>query len=352
MTTSPVEQRRLIPALTYATIFIVAAVGLVSVLPRGNRIVPAPQASPVGAVEGSGAACLGERIATVQSGVFLDVHVPGSHGDETEDLGPKIVGGRLDQESGRGDLTGSCADGADLVGQPAVFSAWVLENGDLEGVVLVGDQELEVSIVGEDTFGLASAGVGLTSAEILARVLLAVAVIIVAARAFGSLFRIINQPRVIGEIVAGILLGPSLLGIFFPEVTSFLFPSEVIHVLQILAQFGLIFFMFLIGAELDHKMIRGSGHTALLVSHYSIVVPFTLGLAAALLIFPRGGKWQLHRFRPLHGGGDGDHRVPGVGPNPHRYRLASDPHWRPGHHLCGSGRRDCLVHPRRGRCHR
>ncbi len=296
MTTSPVEQRRLIPALTYATIFIVAAVGLVSVLPRGNRIVPAPQASPVGAVEGSGAACLGERIATVQSGVFLDVHVPGSHGDETEDLGPKIVGGRLDQESGRGDLTGSCADGADLVGQPAVFSAWVLENGDLEGVVLVGDQELEVSIVGEDTSGLASAGVGLTSAEILARVLLAVAVIIVAARALGSLFRIINQPRVIGEIVAGILLGPSLLGIFFPEVTSFLFPSEVIHVLQILAQFGLIFFMFLIGAELDHKMIRGSGHTALLVSHYSIVVPFTLGLAAALLIFPVVGSGSFTGF--------------------------------------------------------
>nr|MDP9495719.1 cation:proton antiporter [Actinomycetota bacterium] len=255
-----------------------------------------PQAAPVGAVEGAGAACLGGRIATVQSGVFLDIHVPGSHGDETEDLGQKIVGGRLDQESGRSDLTGSCADGVDLAGQPAVFSARVIESGDLEGVVLVGGEELAVSIVGEVASGVDSGGVGLTSAEILARVLLAVAVIIVAARGLGSLFRIINQPRVIGEIVAGILLGPSLLGIFLPDVTSFLFPSEVIHVLQILAQFGLIFFMFLIGAELDHKMIRGSGHTALLVSHYSIVVPFTLGLAAALLIFPVVGSGSFTGF--------------------------------------------------------
>jgi Kef-type K+ transport system membrane component KefB len=166
----------------------------------------------------------------------------------------------------------------------------------MEGVVAVGDQDLPVSIIGEDESGEATAGTGLEAAEILARVLLAVAVIIVSARLLGSFFRIINQPRVIGEIVAGILLGPSLLGLFFPEVTSFLFPSEVIHVLQILAQFGLIFFMFLIGAELDHKMIRGSGHTALLVSHYSIVVPFTLGLAAALLIFPVVGSGSFTGF--------------------------------------------------------
>ncbi len=144
MTTAPVTRRRLIPALTYATIFIVAAVGLVLVLPKGNEIVPALQASPLGAVEGDGVACLGERIATVQSGVFLDLHVPGSHGDETEDLGPKIVGGRLDVESSFGDLTGSCAEGTELSGQAAVFSAQVLDDGGMEGVVTVGDRDLSV----------------------------------------------------------------------------------------------------------------------------------------------------------------------------------------------------------------
>jgi Kef-type K+ transport system membrane component KefB/nucleotide-binding universal stress UspA family protein len=183
-----------------------------------------------------------------------------------------------------------------LSGQPAVFSAEVLEDGGMAGVVEVGGLDLVVSIIGQDQSAETTAGTGLEAAEILARVLLAVAVIIVAARALGTFFRLINQPRVIGEIVAGILLGPSLLGLVFPEVTSFLFPSEVIHVLQILAQFGLIFFMFLIGAELDHKMIRGSGHTALLVSHYSIVIPFTLGLAAALLIFPVVGSGSFTGF--------------------------------------------------------
>jgi len=296
MTTPPVTRRRLIPAFTYATIFVVAAVGLVLVLPRGNQIVPALQTSPVGAAEGDGVACLGDRVATVQSGVFLDLHVPGSHGDETEDLGRKIVGGRLDRESGRGELTGSCAAGTELADQSAVFVAQVLDDGGLEGTVIVDGQELEVSVLGEEISRDASAGEGLEGAEVLARVLLAVAVVIVAARALGSFFRIINQPRVIGEIVAGILLGPSLLGLFYPEVTSFLFPSEVISVLQILAQFGLIFFMFLIGAELDHKMIRGSGHTALLVSHYSIVLPFILGLAAALLIFPLVGSGTFTGF--------------------------------------------------------
>jgi Kef-type K+ transport system membrane component KefB/nucleotide-binding universal stress UspA family protein len=296
MTTPPVTRRRLIPAFTYATIFVVAAVGLVLVLPRGNQIVPALQTSPVGAAEGDGVACLGDRVATVQSGVFLDLHVPGSHGDETEDLGRKIVGGRLDRESGRGELTGSCAAGTELADQSAVFVAQVLDDGGLEGTVIVDGQELEVSVLGEEISRDASAGEGLEGAEVLARVLLAVAVVIVAARALGSFFRIINQPRVIGEIVAGILLGPSLLGLFYPELTSFLFPSQVIGVLHILAQFGLIFFMFLIGAELDHKMIRGSGPTALLVSHYSIALPFVLGLAAALLIFPLVGSDNFTGF--------------------------------------------------------
>ncbi len=297
MNAPPVTRRRLVPVLTYATIFIVAAVGLVIVLPKGNAIIPAPQALPVGSVTGAAVECLGERVATVQSGVFLDIHVPGEHGDETEDLGPKIVGGRLEQ-SGSGVLSGSCAPGSPLEGSSAAFEVAVAADGSMTGVVTVdeGEPALDASISAAEPVGEAPDGEQLEGAEILARVLLAVAVVIVAARLLGNVFRMINQPRVIGEIVAGILLGPSLMGLFWPGVTSFLFPSQVIDVLQVLAQFGLIFFMFLIGAELDHKMIRGSGHTALLVSHYSIVLPFTLGVAAALLIFPVIGSGNFTGF--------------------------------------------------------
>ncbi len=296
MTSPPVTRRRLVPVLTYATIFIVLAVGLVIVLPRGNDIVPAPQASAVGTVDAPGADCLGERIASVQSGVFLDYYVAGTHGDATEDLGEHVMGGRIDAETGRGVMQGTCAPGTPLAGEALAFDAEVFEDGLVSGVLTVGDEQTEVKIAPTDpSVDGADAG-GLEGAEILARVLLAVAVVIVAARLLGNVFRLINQPRVIGEIVAGILLGPSLMGLFWPGVTSFLFPSEVISVLQILAQFGLIFFMFLIGAELDHKMIRGSGHTALLVSHYSIVIPFTLGVAAALLIFPVVGSGNFTGF--------------------------------------------------------
>ncbi len=82
----------------------------------------------------------------------------------------------------------------------------------------------------------------------------------------------------------------------FPEVTLFLFPAAVTDVLGMLAQFGLIFFMFLIGLELDHAMIRGSGHTAVIISHYSIVIPFTLGLAAALVVYPLVGSGDFTGF--------------------------------------------------------
>jgi Kef-type K+ transport system membrane component KefB/nucleotide-binding universal stress UspA family protein len=296
MKADPVSRRRLVPVLTYATIFIVAAVGLVVVLPRGNELETAPQAAEVGVVDAPGVECLGEVVASVQSGVFLDYYVAGTHGDASEDLGPHIMGGRLDTATGTGVLEGACPSGTPLAGTFLTFQAEVVDDGLVQGTLTVGGQSSEVKIAPTDPTGEGIEGESLEGAEILARVLLAVAIVIVAARLLGNLFRLLNQPRVIGEIVAGILLGPSLLGLFWPGVTSFLFPSEVIGVLQILAQLGLIFFMFLIGAELDHKMIRGSGHTAILVSHYSIVLPFTLGLAAALTIFPVVGSGDFTGF--------------------------------------------------------
>ena len=122
------------------------------------------------------------------------------------------------------------------------------------------------------------------------KLLLAIVVIIVIARLVGALFRRMGQPQVMGEIVAGILLGPSLLGAVWPQGQAALFSADVLPFLDVLAQIGLILFMFLIGLELDVRLIRGRGHAAAAVSHASIIVPFLSGVALALAIFSRLGS--------------------------------------------------------------
>lgn len=114
-----------------------------------------------------------------------------------------------------------------------------------------------------------------------------IAVILAAARLVGWVFRRIHQPQVVGEMVAGILLGPSLLGWLAPGVSAALFPAESLGYLNALSQIGLVLFMFLIGLELDPKLLRGHGHAALVTSHVSIVAPFFLGAALALYLYPR-----------------------------------------------------------------
>jgi Kef-type K+ transport system membrane component KefB/nucleotide-binding universal stress UspA family protein len=122
------------------------------------------------------------------------------------------------------------------------------------------------------------------------KLLLATAVIITLARVVGALFRRIGQPQVVGEIVAGILLGPSLLGEIAPTWQHQLFSPDVLPFLDVLSQIGLVFFMFLIGLELDVRLIKGRGHAAAAVSHASIVVPFLSGVGVALAIFTRLGS--------------------------------------------------------------
>ncbi|HEY9629501.1 MAG TPA: cation:proton antiporter [Coleofasciculaceae cyanobacterium] len=117
-------------------------------------------------------------------------------------------------------------------------------------------------------------------------VLFQVLLVIGLSRLVGLGFRWIRQPLVIGEIVAGIMLGPSLLGLISPQLATTLFPAETIPFLNILSQVGLIFFMFLIGLELNPKYLQGQMEKAVLISHVSIVVPFSLGSILALLLYP------------------------------------------------------------------
>jgi Kef-type K+ transport system membrane component KefB/nucleotide-binding universal stress UspA family protein len=112
-------------------------------------------------------------------------------------------------------------------------------------------------------------------------------VIIGVSRLIGRGAKWMGQPLVIAEVVAGILLGPSLLGWLAPEALSSLFPASSMEVLKMLSQVGLILFMFLIGLELDPRMLKGRGQASVVISHTSIVVPFALGATAAFWLYPR-----------------------------------------------------------------
>ena len=122
-------------------------------------------------------------------------------------------------------------------------------------------------------------------ADPLPRLLLQLVVIVVAARTVGAIFKRWGQPAVIGEMIAGILLGPSLLGWLWPSAQAFLFPSSSLGALRLLSQIGVVLFMFLVGIDLDAAHLRSMAHAAVWVSHISITVPFLLGTALSLLIY-------------------------------------------------------------------
>jgi Kef-type K+ transport system membrane component KefB len=119
------------------------------------------------------------------------------------------------------------------------------------------------------------------------RFLAQLVVIVVATRLLGALAARLRQPRVVGEIAAGLLLGPSLLGRLAPGISAWLFPPATFPVLLAVSHVGLLFFMFLVGLHLDLGMLRASGRTALVTSPVSIVVPLGLGIAVAVAIQPR-----------------------------------------------------------------
>lgn len=119
----------------------------------------------------------------------------------------------------------------------------------------------------------------------LAILLAQIVMIILVARLFGWVFKKIGQPTVIGEIIAGIVLGPSLLGMYFPGFSSTLFPVESLGNLKFLSQIGLILFMFVIGMELDIKVLKNKASEAVVISHASIVFPFALGIGLSYFVF-------------------------------------------------------------------
>lgn len=119
----------------------------------------------------------------------------------------------------------------------------------------------------------------------LALLLAQVITIIFVARLFGWICKKIGQPSVIGEIIAGIALGPSLAGLYFPEFSAALFPPQSLGNLQFLSQIGLILFMFIVGMELDLKVLKNQAHEAVVISHASIIAPFAMGMGLAYFMY-------------------------------------------------------------------
>jgi K+:H+ antiporter len=121
----------------------------------------------------------------------------------------------------------------------------------------------------------------------LGMLVLQVALILAVCRAVGSIFSFFRQPRVVGEMFAGILLGPSFLGWLMPQFSAFMFPLHGLSYLHLLSQAGLIIFMFLVGLGINLEELRENGHAAILTSHASITVPFLLASMLSLYLYPR-----------------------------------------------------------------
>ncbi len=120
----------------------------------------------------------------------------------------------------------------------------------------------------------------------LTTLLLQIILILCTARIAGRLFRRFHQPQVMGEMMAGILLGPSLLGWLAPHIFNIVFPSQSLDFINALSQVGLVIFMFQVGLELDLGVLRRLGYRVVAISNASIVVPFVLGVLLAAFLKP------------------------------------------------------------------
>ena len=121
--------------------------------------------------------------------------------------------------------------------------------------------------------------------EPAAMLLLQIISILLVSRIFGYLFVKIGQPTVIGEILAGIVLGPSLLGYFFPEAYHFLFTPDSLSNIYILSEIGLVLFMFVIGMELDLSALKNKMGATFVISQASIVIPYFMGMWLAYYLY-------------------------------------------------------------------
>ena len=131
----------------------------------------------------------------------------------------------------------------------------------------------------------------------LSRLLLQIVIVIIVARVLAALARRLGQPSVIGEMAAGIALGPSLFGAIAPGTFAWVFPPESLPLLNVLSQVGVIIFLFSVGLEFNWQHVRHRAHSAVVISNVSIIVPFALGAGLAFLLY----RDHAPAGTPLHG---------------------------------------------------
>jgi len=168
-----------------------------------------------------------------------------------------------------------------ILGVFFILIYWIIQTGK----ILEAGRDIVVPQSNNSYFSDFIQSILLNLAHPTALILAQVVVIILVSRAFGFIFSKIHQPTVIGEIIAGIALGPSLLGILFPQFSLALFPANSLGNLSLLSQVGLILFMFMVGMELDLKVLRNKVKDAVVVSNAGILIPFTLGIGLAYFIY-------------------------------------------------------------------
>jgi Kef-type K+ transport system membrane component KefB len=123
--------------------------------------------------------------------------------------------------------------------------------------------------------------------------ILSIGIVLLTTQVFGWIFHHIHQPRVVGEMTAGILLGPSLFGRFFPGTFAFVFPASSMPALTVLSQVGLLLFMFVVGLEVDLKRILRQPAAVVLISNVSIVLPLVMGVGLAKVLYPEFAVKQV-----------------------------------------------------------
>jgi Kef-type K+ transport system membrane component KefB len=156
----------------------------------------------------------------------------------------------------------------------------------INGAATAASPASHAAATGNDSFfGTVSAGLRQSAGDPLNKLFLQLLVIICAARLAGWIMGRLGQPPVVGEMIAGILLGPSLFGLVTPGAFAFVFPAASLGALKLFSQIGVCLFMFAVGMELDVSLVRKKAHTAVFVSHASIIIPYFLGVTLALFLY-------------------------------------------------------------------